>query len=137
VDSARGVRERRFVVRTLLITVHSEDPVLTEELLEILPDDVAVTAVDASRGEVLAHQQPDVPDVVFVDAGPPAPSSLPEDLRAVYPSSFVVLIARDVDARALELGAAVEADAYLRRDPEVADTARLLMAAAGVTPREG
>jgi hypothetical protein len=55
----------------------------------------------------------------------------------VYPSSFVVLIARDVDARALELGAAVEADAYLRRDAEVADTARLLMAAAGVTPREG
>jgi hypothetical protein len=125
-------------VRTLLITVHSEDPQLTEELLALMPaDDPAVSAIDESCAEVLAHQHLNVPDVVFVDAGPPRPSSLPDDLRDVYPSSFVVLVANTVDEQALELGAAIEADAYLRRDREVVDTARLLIAAAGVTPREG
>jgi DNA-binding NarL/FixJ family response regulator len=124
-------------VRTLLITVHSEDPQLTEELLALMPDDPSVASIADSCAEVLAHQQMDVPDVVFVDAGPPPPSSLPTELREIYPSSFVVLVAKDVDERALELGAAIEADAYLRRDREVVDTARLLIAAAGVTPREG
>lgn len=118
----------------MLITVHSEDPVLTEELLSVVPADSSVTAVHASCAEVLGHQQLDIPDVVFVDAGPPTPSSLPDDLRAVYPSSFVVLVANDVEERTLELGAAIEADAYMRRDREVVETARLLVAAAGVAP---
>ena len=124
-------------MRTLLITVHSEDSQLTDELLALTRDEADVAAVDASRAEVLAHQQVEAPDVVFVDAGPPLPSTLPEALRTVYPSSFVVLVARDVDERALELGAAIEADAYLRRDREIADTARLLIATARVTPRDG
>lgn len=124
-------------MRTLLITVHSEDPELTDELLAIVPSDPSVAAIEDSCAEVLAHQHLDVPDVVFVDAGPPTPSSLPPELREVYPSSFVVLIASDVNERAIELGAEIDADAYLRRDRDVVDTARLLIAAAGVTPREG
>ena len=112
--------------------MHSEDPVLTEELLSVVPADRSVTAVDASSAEVLAHHKLDIPDVVFVDAGPPTASSLPDDFRGVHPSSFVVLVANDVEDRTLELGAAIQADAYLRRDRDVVDTARLLIAAAGV-----
>lgn len=122
-------------MRTLLVTVHSEDPELTEDLLTIVPTDPPVSVVDESCAEVLGHQHVDAPDVVFVDAGPPPPMSLPRELREVYPSSFVVLVSKDVDEQALALGAAIEADAYLRRDRDVVDTARLLIAAAGVASR--
>ena len=122
-------------MRTLLVTVHSEDPELTEELLAIVPTDPPVSLVDETSAEVLGHQHVDAPDVVFVDAGPPPPTSLPRELREVYPSSFVVLVSRDVDEQALALGAAIEADAYLRRDRDVVDTARLLIAASGVASR--
>lgn len=122
-------------MRTLLVTVHSEDPELTEELLAIVPTDPPVSLADDSSAEVLGHQHVDAPDVVFVDAGPPPPASLPRELRDVYPSSFVVLVSKDVDEEALALGAEIEADAYLRRDRDVVDTARLLIAAAGVASR--
>ena len=121
---------------TLSITVHSEDPQLTDQLLALMPDDSAMAAADAAPAEVLAHEHVGAPDVVFVDAGPPRPSSLPDEVRDVYPSSLVVLVSNDVDERTLELGAEIEADAYLRRDREIAETARLVIAAAGVAPRE-
>jgi DNA-binding NarL/FixJ family response regulator len=72
------------------------------------------------------------PDVVFVDAGPPAPATLPSELRKACPSAFVVLVAREVDAEALELGAELDADAFVRRDEELADTATALLALAAI-----
>jgi DNA-binding NarL/FixJ family response regulator len=68
-----------------------------------------------------------------VDAGPPAPTSLPEDIRKVYPSAFVVLVARDVDAATLELGSTLRADAYLRRDEAPADAVSAMLAVAALT----
>lgn len=102
-------------MRRLLITVHSDDPELRCDLGENLP---------AENG----HD----PDVVFVDAGPPAPSSLPCELRKAYPSAFVVLVARDVDSGALQLGAEVDADAFVRRDDELADSATALLALSAI-----
>lgn len=106
---------------TLLITVHSDDPGLHDALRENLPAE--------PHGK---HE----PDVVFVDAGPPAPASLPAQLRSAHPSAFVVLVARDVDAQALELGADLDADAYVRGDDELADSATALLALA-VLARHG
>jgi hypothetical protein len=109
-------------VRRLLITVLSDDSELHCGLGENLP------APNGRRPRLL---RPD-PDVVFVDAGPPAPASLPSRLREAYPSAFVVLVARDVDADALELGAQLDADAFMRRDGELADTATALLALAAI-----
>jgi hypothetical protein len=108
-------------VRRLLITVHSDNPELRCDLGENLP-------APNGRRSLL---RPD-PDVVFVDAGPPAPGSLPSGLRSTYPSAFVVLVARDVDAQALELGAELDADAFVRHDEEIADTATALLALAAI-----
>jgi DNA-binding NarL/FixJ family response regulator len=118
-------------VHRLFVTVHSDDPGLREELLSGLPADRAVT--DLSDGEVSGHLQTEAPDLVFVDAGPPAPSSLPMGLREAYPSAFVVLVTGEVDEAALELGAALGADAYLRRDEQPADGATALLALAMIT----
>jgi DNA-binding NarL/FixJ family response regulator len=109
-------------VRRLLITVHSDDPELHCDLGENLP---------AENGHRLRLLKPD-PDVVFVDAGPPAPASLPSEIRKAYPSAFVVLVAKDVDSGALELGAEVDADAFVRRDEEVTDTATAVLALAAI-----
>jgi DNA-binding NarL/FixJ family response regulator len=109
-------------VRRLLITVHSEDPALHCDLGENLPA--------AKRGRARLLRQS--PDVVFVDAGPPAPASLPSELRKAHPSAFVVLVARDVDTQTLELGTRVDADAFVRRNDELADTATALLALAGI-----
>ena len=109
-------------MRRLLITVHSDDPELHCDLGENLP------AENGHRPRLL---KPD-PDVVFVDAGPPAPASLPSEIRKAYPSAFVVLVARDVDSGALELGAEVDADAFVRRDEEVTDTATAVRALAAI-----
>jgi DNA-binding NarL/FixJ family response regulator len=109
-------------VRRLLITVHSDDPELHCDLGENLP---------AENGHRLRLLKPD-PDVVFVDAGPPAPASLPSELRTTCPSAFVVLVARDVDAQALELGEELDADAFVRRDEEVTDTATAVLALAAI-----
>src|SRR5919199_3115575 len=46
--------ERRFGVRTLLITVHSDDSELTDELLRLRNEEGGVAAIDASATEVLA-----------------------------------------------------------------------------------
>ena len=105
-------------MRRLLITVHSDDAGLHGDLGENLP------LAGGGRARLLRRS----PDVVFVDAGPPAPASLPSELRKTNPSAFVVLVARDVDAEALELGAEVDADAFVRRDDELADTATALLA---------
>jgi DNA-binding NarL/FixJ family response regulator len=120
-------------VRRLFVTVHSDDPGLREDLLRGLPPERAVT--DLSDAEVSAHQRAAVPDLVFVDAGPPRPGSLPVELREAYPTAFVVLVTREVDAAALELGASVRADAYLRRDESPADAATALLAVATITRR--
>lgn len=109
-------------MRRLLITVHSDDPELHCDLGENLP---------AENGHRLRLLKPD-PDVVFVDAGPPAPASLPSEIRKAYPSAFVVLVAKDVDSGALELGAEVDADAFVRRDEEVTDTATAVLALAAI-----
>jgi DNA-binding NarL/FixJ family response regulator len=109
-------------VRRLLITVHSDDPGLRGDLGENLPGDIG------RRPGLLKPS----PDVVFVDAGPPAPASVPGELRKAYPSAFVVLVARKVDAQALELGAELDADAFVRRDDELADTATALLALAAI-----
>jgi DNA-binding NarL/FixJ family response regulator len=118
-------------VRRLFVTVHSDDRGLREELLGGLPADRAFT--DLSEGEVSGHLKTEAPDLVFVDAGPPAPSSLPAGLRKAYPSAFVVLVTREVDEAALELGASLRADAYLRRDEQPADAATALLALAMIT----
>jgi DNA-binding NarL/FixJ family response regulator len=110
-------------LRRLLITVHSDDPELHCDLGENLPVE------NGHRPRLL---KPD-PDVVFVDAGPPAPASLPSEIRKAYPSAFVVLVARDVDSEALELGAEVDADAFVRRDEELADSATALLALSAIT----
>ncbi len=109
-------------MRRLLITVHSDDRGLHGDLGENLP-------VDSGRLPGLLRPSP---DVVFVDAGPPAPASMPSELRKSYPSAFVVLVARKVDAQALELGADLDADAFVRRDEELADTATALLALAAI-----
>jgi DNA-binding NarL/FixJ family response regulator len=109
-------------VRRPLITVHSDDPGLHGDLGENLP---------VARGRRPGLLRPS-PDVVFVDAGPPAPASMPGELRRSYPSAFVVLVARKVDAQALELGAELDADAFVRRDDELADTATALLALAAI-----
>jgi len=109
-------------VRRLLITVHSDDLGLHGDLGENLP---------TANGGPARLLRPS-PDVVFVDAGPPAPASLPTELRRAHPSAFVVLVARDVDAEALELGTQLDADAFVRRDDEVADTATALLALAAI-----
>ena len=109
-------------MRRLRITVHSDDPGLHGDLGENLP---------VVLGPRLRLLRPS-PDVVFVDAGPPAPESMPGELRKSYPSAFVVLVARKVDAQALELGAEVDADAFVRRDDELADTATALLALAAI-----
>lgn len=108
-------------MRRLLITVHSDDADLHCDLGENLP-------AQNGRRSLL---RPD-PDVVFVDAGPPAPVSLPSELRKQHPSAFVVLVARDVDAQALELGEELDADAFVRRDAEVTDTATAVLALAAI-----
>jgi hypothetical protein len=107
-------------MRRLLITVHSDDPGLHGDLGENFP---------ANGGRTLLRP---APDVVFVDAGPPAPATLPAELRKACPSAFVVLVARDVDAEALELGAELDADAFVRHDDELADTATALLALAAI-----
>src|SRR5690349_9421095 len=109
-------------MRRLLVTVHSEDPVLHGDLGENLPANG-----NGSHGPL----EP-APDVVFVDVGPPAPATLPGELRKSCPLAFVVLVAREVDAEALELGAALDADAFVRRDDELADTATALLALAAI-----
>ena len=106
----------------LLITVLSDDPGLHGDLGENLPADMG------RRPRMLRP----CPDVVFVDVGPPAPASLPSELRWAYPSAFVVLIARDVDSQALELGSELDADAFVRRDDELVDTATALLALAAI-----
>jgi hypothetical protein len=107
-------------VRRLLITVHSDDPAMHGDLGENLP-------ANGGHGRL----KPD-PDVVFVDAGPPAPATLPNELRKDCPSAFVVLVAREVDAEALELGAELDADAFVRSGDELADTATALLALAAI-----
>jgi DNA-binding NarL/FixJ family response regulator len=109
-------------LRRLLITVHSDDPQLHGDLGENLP------AENGRRSRLLSPR----PDVVFVDAGPPAPASLPSELRKAHPSAFVVLVARDVDAEALDLGAELDADAFVRRDDELADSATVLLALSAI-----
>jgi DNA-binding NarL/FixJ family response regulator len=108
-------------VRRLQVTVHSNDPQLHGDLGENLP----------ARNGRRSLLRPD-PDVLFVDAGPPAPVSMPSELRKRHPAAFVVLVARDVDAQALELGEAVDADAFVRRDAEVTDTATAVLALAAI-----
>ena len=109
-------------MRRLLVTVHSDDPELHCDLGENLP---------AENGRRSLRPKPR-PDVVFVDAGPPAPASLPTELRKTYPTAFVVLVARDVDSGALELGAEVDADAFVRRGDELADSATALLALSAI-----
>jgi len=120
-------------VRRLFVTVHSDDPGLREDLLRGLPPERAVT--DLSDAEVSAHRQAAAPDLVFVDAGPPRPTTLPTELRKAHPTAFVVLVTREVDAAALALGASLGADAYLRRDDSPADAATALLAVAAITRR--
>jgi DNA-binding NarL/FixJ family response regulator len=108
-------------MRRLLITVHSDDAALHGDLGENLP---------VNGGRALLKP---APDVVFVDAGPPAPATLPRELRKACPSAFVVLVAREVDTETLELGAELDADAFVRRDDdELADTATAVLALAAV-----
>jgi DNA-binding NarL/FixJ family response regulator len=120
-------------VRRLFVTVHSDDTRLHDELISGLPIGGAVSELRVA--DVSAHGQDTAPDLVFVDAGPPLPASLPEALRKVYPSAFVVLVAHDVDEAALQLGTTLEADAYLRRDDSPADAVTAMLAVAALTGR--
>jgi DNA-binding NarL/FixJ family response regulator len=118
-------------VRRLFVTVHSDDSRLHDELIRGLPSGGAVTELRVA--DVSAHGQDSTPDLVFVDAGPPTPSTLPEELRKVYPSAFVVLVAHEVDDAALRLGSSLDADAYLRRDDSPADAVTAMLAVAALT----
>jgi DNA-binding NarL/FixJ family response regulator len=120
-------------VRRLVVSVHTEDPGLREDLLSAFPGE-GLVACREDR-DVCAHGAHGSPDVVFVDAGPPAPASLPAELRAAYPSAYLVLIAHEVDAATLELGAALGVDAYLRRDERPAEAATALVAVAALSGR--
>jgi DNA-binding NarL/FixJ family response regulator len=120
-------------VRRLFVTVHSDDARLHDELIGGLPAGGAVAELRVA--DVSAHSQSVAPDLVFVDAGPPAPSSLPEELRKAYPSAFVVLVAQQVDEATLELGSTLKADAYLRRDESPADAVSAMLAVAALTRR--
>ena len=120
-------------MRRLFVTVHSDDARLHDELIRGLPAGGAVT--ELRLAEVSAHGQDTAPDLVFVDAGPPPPASLPEELRKVYPSAFVVLVTQEVDDAALQLGTTLNADAYLRRDDSPADAVTAMLAVAALTRR--
>ena len=120
-------------MRRLFVTVHSDDPRLHAELAQGLPANGIVT--ELGLAEVSAHGQAAAPDLVFVDAGPPPASSLPGELRKAYPSAFVVLVAQHVDEAALQLGASVGADAYIRRDESPADAVTAMLAVAALTKR--
>jgi len=120
-------------VRRLFVTVHSDDPRLHAELLRSLPANGVVS--ELALADVSAHGRATAPDLVFVDAGPPPASSLPGELRKAYPSAFVVLVAQEVDETALQLGASVGADAYIRRDESPADAVTAMLAVAALTRR--
>lgn len=121
-------------MRRLFVTVHSDNPRLHAELVEGLPANGV--ASELGLADVSAHGQADsAPDLVFVDAGPPPASSLPDELRKAYPSAFVVLVADEVDEAALQLGASVGADAYIRRDESPADAVTAMLAVAALTRR--
>lgn len=119
-------------MRRLFVTVHSDDPRLHAELVKGLPANGVVK--ELALAAVSAHGQAATPDLVFVDAGPPAASCLPAgELRKAYPCAFVVLVAQDVDEATLQLGASVGADAYIRRDESPADAVTAMLAVAALT----
>jgi DNA-binding NarL/FixJ family response regulator len=124
----------RFQVPTLLISVQGDDTELTRELIDCFRDLQGVEVVNGIDAESLAHHAGPVPDVIFVDASSRLTPSLREDLRRIYASSFVVIVGDELDTAAIDLGAAVHADAYLRRSRDVGQTARMLLAVAGVAP---
>jgi DNA-binding NarL/FixJ family response regulator len=109
-----------------------DDLVLDCTLRESLDteDELDVLAHSAA----LAEQPAAEADVLLVDAGPPLPQvGELKKLRAANQSALMIVVASEIDADVRELGNALGAVGYVKKDEGLHDIAALVVALASLS----
>jgi DNA-binding NarL/FixJ family response regulator len=119
--------------RPLNLLLVAEDDELREGLVEALEHEQSIGTVrTVSRARPLVTSAP-APDVILVDAGPPAPELAQVTAHAAGPASLTVVLASEWGAETRELAEAVGAVAYVRKDAGIADITPVVVALASLS----
>jgi DNA-binding response OmpR family regulator len=118
--------------RPLNLLVVGEDEELRDVIAHAFESEGAigsVRSVDATRASITSIPEP---DVVLVDAGPPAPHMTVAAWHTGRKEPLTLVIAADWSEETRELGRAVGAVAYVKKDAGVASLTPLVLALASL-----
>jgi DNA-binding NarL/FixJ family response regulator len=119
--------------RRLNLLLVAEDDELREGLVEALEHEQSIGTVrSVSRARPLMTSAP-APDVILVDAGPPAPELAQVTAHAADHDSLTFVLASEWGEETRELAAAVGAVAYVRKDAGIADITPIVVALASLS----
>src|SRR4051812_8087301 len=114
--------------QALHVLVIGQDHRFRDALVEALEQEQLIGSVCAIGHDFQAHSVVPEPDVVLVDAGPPAPAAA--DVASLHTSRkepLAVVLASDVNEATRELGEAVGAVAYVRKGSSVTSITPVVM----------
>jgi DNA-binding NarL/FixJ family response regulator len=119
--------------RPLNLLLVAEDDELRAGLVEALEHEQSIGTVrSVSRARPLMTSAP-APDVILVDAGPPAPELAQVTAHAADRESLTFVLASEWGEETRELAAAVGAVAYVRKDAGIADITPVVVALASLS----